>query len=182
MCSLLQPIRLNLGAGAVRRPDGYINVDMNPRTAPDVLAKLPALPFKADSIDAIYTSHFLEHLTDEDAIEMMSEMYRVLKLGAAAYCVVPYALSHAHIQDPTHKSGWVPEKFLYFTPHFFVLHNSFEQRFQLRNWSQTKEEVTAVLVKAAGGEACTCPVCAGTGPPETRKSRWSKVVVDGLDG
>ena len=169
------PLKINLGAGAVRRPEGYLSLDKNPLTGPDILWIAPEpLPFPENSVDTIYTSHFLEHLTDDDVITLMGEMYRVLKPEATAYCVVPYAFSHAAAQDPTHKSIWVPEKFLYFTPHFFVLHNPFEQRFQVKSWAQTKEEVTVVLSKGQEGEPCICPVCAGNGPPETRRSRWRK--------
>jgi len=167
------PVRLNLGAGLTRRPEGHLAIDCNPRTNPDVLCRLPIIPFRDETVDAIYSSHFIEHLVDDDVIILMGEMYRVLKPGGTAYIVTPYAFSHAAAQDPTHKSQWVPEKFLYFTPHFFVLQNPFEQRFQVRSWAQTREEVTVVLEKGDEGP-CVCPVCAGNGPPETRRSRWSK--------
>lgn len=170
-----KPLKLNLGAGTARRPDDHLALDCNPTTNPDILWRAPDhLPFEESTVDAIYTSHFLEHLKDEDVITLMGDIYRVLKPHATVYAVVPYAFSHAFVQDPTHKSAWVPEKFLYFTPHFFVLKNDWEQRFQMKSWSLTKEEVTAVLEKGDVGMPCSCPVCAGNGPPETRRSRWAK--------
>jgi len=47
------------------------------------------LPFDSDSVDEILMSHFLEHLTGEEAIELLAECYRVLKPGAAVTVVVP---------------------------------------------------------------------------------------------
>jgi predicted SAM-dependent methyltransferase len=47
------------------------------------------LPYSDSSIDYAYTSHFLEHLTLEEAQRLMKEVFRVLKPGGIIRIVVP---------------------------------------------------------------------------------------------
>lgn len=47
------------------------------------------LPFAASSIDYVYTSHFLEHNSLEDARKIVSNVFRVLKPGGVLRVVVP---------------------------------------------------------------------------------------------
>lgn len=47
------------------------------------------LPFKNDSIEEIYTSHLLEHLTKEDGLKFISEMLRVLRPSGLLRIVTP---------------------------------------------------------------------------------------------
>lgn len=48
-----------------------------------------ALPFADQTVDCVYTSHTLEHLTRKDGWNMLSESYRVLKSGGVLRVVVP---------------------------------------------------------------------------------------------
>lgn len=78
------------------------------------LTKIP-YPFKANSIDAVFSSHFIEHLTGEQRIAFMDEIFRMLKKGGKARFIHPYYSSVRAIQDPTHK--WPPisdQSYLYF--------------------------------------------------------------------
>jgi len=47
------------------------------------------LPFDSASIDCVYTSHVLEHLTRADARNLLSDIYRILKNGGLLRVVVP---------------------------------------------------------------------------------------------
>lgn len=47
------------------------------------------LPFADHTVDCIYTSHTLEHLTRKDGLQLLSESYRVLKSGGIMRIVVP---------------------------------------------------------------------------------------------
>jgi predicted SAM-dependent methyltransferase len=54
------------------------------------------LPFPAESVDYIYSSHFLEHLFREDAFSFLRECFRVIKkTGVLRLCVpdLEYAVS-----------------------------------------------------------------------------------------
>jgi len=47
------------------------------------------LPFKDSSVDFIYTSHFLEHITRQEALKILRECFRVLKPRGRIRVVVP---------------------------------------------------------------------------------------------
>lgn len=80
---------VNIGCGATFHAD-WINLDLQPAsdqvTAHDIRT---GLPFPADSVDACYSSHVLEHLTPQQARLFLDECYRVLKPGGIARIVVP---------------------------------------------------------------------------------------------
>jgi predicted SAM-dependent methyltransferase len=124
-----EPFKLDLGAGNRRWRDGYVRLDENSRVEPHVQCELPPIPFPDYSCSHIYASHFLEHLPDDVLPEMFSEVWRVLRVSGIFEAEVPYAFSHGAVQDPTHRSLWVPEKFLYFTNRYRYLEYGFEDRF-----------------------------------------------------
>ncbi|MCH7499202.1 MAG: methyltransferase domain-containing protein [Nitrospinae bacterium] len=47
------------------------------------------IPFIDDSVDFVYSSHFLEHLHREEALYLLNESYRVLKPGGTVRICVP---------------------------------------------------------------------------------------------
>lgn len=79
--------KLNIGAGVNRLP-GFIHIDMDPRTKPDIVRNIEkGLPFDDNSVEEIYCSHTLEHIND--LIYVMREFYRVSKNGAKMTLIVP---------------------------------------------------------------------------------------------
>lgn len=77
------------------------------------LTKIP-YPFKDNSIDAIFSSHFVEHLDGHERAKFMEECYRILKPGGKMRLIHPYGNSCRAVQDFTHK--WPPivqESYLY---------------------------------------------------------------------
>lgn len=78
--------RLNLGCNDLPL-EHFINIDIDPRVNPDLVADSLNLPYEDDSIDEIYAGHLLEHTTpDEEAIK---EWHRVLKKGGKITITVP---------------------------------------------------------------------------------------------
>lgn len=80
---------LNFGCGSRFHP-AWKNFDLAPRAPSvakfDVRARLE----HADaSVDAVYHSHLLEHLSKEDALRFLSECRRILKPGGTIRVVVP---------------------------------------------------------------------------------------------
>lgn len=72
-------IKLNLGAGHDHR-SGWINADIDPQTKPEIILDLQAgLPFASGSVDQILLQDVLEHLTKQQAENLLAEIYRVLK-------------------------------------------------------------------------------------------------------
>jgi len=80
---------LNIGCGTTYHP-AWTNIDLEPASR-DVMrhhAGRP-LPFGAGSFDACYCSHMLEHLSQDEARQLLSDVHRVLKPGAVLRIVVP---------------------------------------------------------------------------------------------
>ena len=134
-----------MGTGDKKLP-GYLNVDANPEVHPDLVLRIPPLPFGDDSIDEIHASHFLEHVSE--LVELMDECFRVLKSGGIMSIVVPYALSHTAFQDPYHVRFFVPESFWYFTSRMAYLKYPIKARFEILVNEVYGEEVLVVLRKS----------------------------------
>lgn len=80
---------LNIACGS-RYSKEWINIDFYADS--NFVQKvniLGGLPFKNDSIDAVYSSHFLEHLSKKQAIDVLSEAKRLLKYNGIIRIVVP---------------------------------------------------------------------------------------------
>lgn len=109
-------LRLDLGCGQ-RKQEGHIGVDIHKGEGVDVVLDLRRTPWpwKANSIESVYSAHFLEHLTGPERITFMDELYRVLRVGGTALFITPYYANMRAVQDPTH--AWPPlceASYLYF--------------------------------------------------------------------
>lgn len=69
--------KLHFGCGNDYK-SGYLNIDLA-RKADVFLDARNTLPFQEGQIEEIYSSHFLEHLTNHELIAHLKESYRVLK-------------------------------------------------------------------------------------------------------
>src|SRR5688572_7036824 len=92
------PLKLNIGCGGAWYVNGWTGIDQQStatiwqQTADPRYIDLDVrkgLPFPTNSVDVIFSSHALEHFTYEEAILILFEMYRVLKVGAPLCLVVP---------------------------------------------------------------------------------------------
>ena len=110
-------IQLNLGCGADKR-DGYINIDKRVEVEPDQLLdiELRGLSHWEDnSVDRIIAKDFLEHIRRRKVIFVMEEIWRVLKDGAEFEHFTPSSCGRGAFQDPTHRSYWNYNSWLYYT-------------------------------------------------------------------
>jgi len=80
---------LNLGCGSRFREE-WINIDMMERP-PHVLGYdlRKGIPLSSDSCDIVYHSSFIEHLRVPEALDLMIECFRVLKLGGIVRVATP---------------------------------------------------------------------------------------------
>ena len=109
---------LNLGSGnqVLTGQDGtkYINIDEFPYPEVDIIRDIQrGLPFDDESVDEIFTSHFLEHIKDLNFV--MEECYRVLKKEGIMRIVVPHCSTLESIRDPSHVRFFHEQTFHYFT-------------------------------------------------------------------
>lgn len=69
------------------------------------------IPFGDGSVSIVHCYHFIEHVSGEDAIKLLMEVQRVLKVdGVFQYCI-PLANTELANQDLTHKSYWTESSF-----------------------------------------------------------------------
>jgi SAM-dependent methyltransferase len=103
-------MKLNLGCGKDYKR-GYTNMDANPDIGVDMCHDaLEGLPFRDNTIDEVYTSHFLEHIPQVQLFALLDEIYRVCKPGARFVVIVPhYSTAAAH--TPVHHTTWGSESF-----------------------------------------------------------------------
>jgi len=101
---------LDLG-GRINPQHGYATVDVSDADIECDLTK--PWPIADDSVGVLRAHHVLEHLPDP--IHAMNEAYRVLAPGGWMFVEVPCALGQGAFRDPTHKSFWVQQSFLYYT-------------------------------------------------------------------
>jgi predicted SAM-dependent methyltransferase len=80
---------LNVGCGRWYHPS-WTNIDLvacGPEVRQYDLRR--GLPYEANSFDAVYHSHVLEHLTQKDAVSMLHQCRQVLRPGGVMRVVVP---------------------------------------------------------------------------------------------
>lgn len=106
-------IKLDLGCGARKRP-GYMGLDRAALPGVDIVCDIEkGIPLKDNSVEAVYSNYFLEHVGD--LIFLFQELYRVCSDGARIELVVPYYASINAFKDPTHRSFFTEETFEYFS-------------------------------------------------------------------
>jgi len=106
-------IRLDVGCGETKTP-GFIGIDKRKMPGVDIVLNLDNehLPFDDSTVDEIYTSHSLEHLSDFE--EVMLEFSRVLKPHGKLTVIVPFYSSPVAF-EPTHKLFFNPFSLNFFT-------------------------------------------------------------------
>lgn len=106
-----ESVKGNLGCGSIILP-GYVNVDNNPNSNPDVihdLTKFP-YPFEDDKFDEILLHHVLEHLSD--VFPVLEEVFRITKNGGKIKIHVPhFSCNWFH---PGHKTAFSTNLFYFF--------------------------------------------------------------------
>ena len=142
---------LNLGCG-YRPMKGWVNVDRARGPEVQVVWDLVAgLPFPESSCSLVFSEHFIEHISKEDAARFLSECYRVLKTSGILRISTPDA-----------------ELFLrsYAGDRKFLAHASFSQpvdtpvdrvNYMMREygqhlWSYDEELLTLMLKRAGFGK------------------------------
>ncbi len=86
-------MRVHLGSGP-HVLDGWQNLDL--LNYPGVISHdlTRPLPYMGGTVSMVFTEHFLEHLTEQDAINLLKECHRVMKPGAVMRIIVPDLAQH----------------------------------------------------------------------------------------
>lgn len=101
---------LNLGSGK-RKLKGFVNVDIDPKTNPDIVYDLNNTEWsfaEEDEYDFILCWEVLEHLNDP--LSALVNMERILKWNKTLDVCVPICRKHT-FQNITHKRGFVKSSY-----------------------------------------------------------------------
>ncbi len=95
-------VTIDLGCGPNPNPN-IIGLDSLPLEGVHYVTDLEkGLPFLEDnSVDKVTSRHFMEHI--ENFEQLISEIYRVLKVGGENHVIVPYWVNPHYYSDYTHK-------------------------------------------------------------------------------
>jgi SAM-dependent methyltransferase len=87
-------MKVDLGCG-VRKKPGYVGLDKNSGPEVDFVVDFETdrLPFEDDTVEAFYSAHCFEHLSDPHLL--LSEILRVARHGAPLELWVPFIRSNA---------------------------------------------------------------------------------------
>jgi SAM-dependent methyltransferase len=91
-----EKVVLHVGCGTAPRPTEFpeadwceIRLDIDERVAPHVVASITDIPLIDGGVDAVYSSHVLEHVFFHEAEKALAEWYRILKPGGVVILKVP---------------------------------------------------------------------------------------------
>jgi predicted SAM-dependent methyltransferase len=167
-------VKLDLGCGKHPK-DGFVGVDVRDFGQAIVCDLRDRWKWEDNSVEEVFSSHFVEHLNAAERIHFVNELYRVLKPGASAEIVVPHWGSSRAYGDLTHQWPPVSEHwFLYLSrdwreknaPHtcddyscdfvssygqaldaYTVLRNQEYQQFAARYYRNACDDLVATLTK-----------------------------------
>jgi predicted SAM-dependent methyltransferase len=81
-------IKLDIGSGGKSSDDSFISVDPYVKSA-DIQADMWDLPFEDGTVDVIWASQSLEHISKYKVFPTLLEFKRVLKIGGKLQILVP---------------------------------------------------------------------------------------------
>jgi predicted SAM-dependent methyltransferase len=105
-------LKLDLGCGKNKTKSQnehpFIGVDSIAFDGVDVVhdLRITPWPWEDNSVDEVFSSHFLEHLAGGERVVFFNELHRVMKPGASALIVTPDWAHACAYGDPTHQ--WPP--------------------------------------------------------------------------
>ncbi|MDB9783535.1 class I SAM-dependent methyltransferase [Gammaproteobacteria bacterium] len=110
-----EEVILDIGCGANKKIATHIGLDMLDLEGVDIVGEVLEVTkrIQDNSIDKIYTSHFLEHI--EEFEEYLNEFSRILKLDGVLEIIVPHYSNPYFYSDPTHKRYFGLYTMCYFT-------------------------------------------------------------------
>jgi hypothetical protein len=101
-------VKLDLGCGPHKKGPEWTGADRLAFPGVDVVIDLAKddWPWPDDSVEDVFSSHFVEHLDAVQRVKFFNRLWRVLKAGAKAQIIAPHWSSCRAYGDPTH--AWPP--------------------------------------------------------------------------
>lgn len=105
-------MKLNLGSG--EDDTAGIDLDIRRDCSPEIQGTTTDLPFESETFRVVEADQLMEHLTYEETVQTLEEVYRVLKDDGVFRMMVPHGDSRLYKQDPTHHTRWTYRTMQYF--------------------------------------------------------------------
>lgn len=101
-----QSVILDIGCGPNKKKPEYIGIDMLDIEGVDIVGDIYEVlsKFPDNSVDAIYSFHFFEHV--ENVPKLLFEAERIMKSQGVLNITVPHFSNPYFYSDYTHKSFW----------------------------------------------------------------------------
>lgn len=112
-------LNIELGCGPNKKNKNSIGIDILDYESVDIVGDIFEVLKKIpnNSVKTIFTSHFLEHISDID--NLIKEMHRVLSYDGVIHIVVPHFSNPFYYSDLTHKVFFGLYSFAYYSEHNF---------------------------------------------------------------
>ena len=102
-------LKLHIGSGDLIINESWINIDLEHCPTVDLsLNVLDGLPFEENSVDFVYSEHFIEHLPKQGTKEFLGEVFRILKPGGVHRILTPdiRGCVNVFLADTWRQLGW----------------------------------------------------------------------------
>ena len=131
-------IKLDIGCGP-RKQEGFLGMDRAALKGVDIVwdAEKTPYPLPDNICTHIVLSHVVEHFCPRNIINIMDEIWRIMKVNGKLFIVSPYAGSKGFWQDPTHTHSWNEASLYYFDPfpaNFGTEYNYLYQTYYASPW------------------------------------------------
>ena len=110
------PTKINLGCGYLEE-EGSVGIDIKDCGQDIVWDIRQGIPFPDNSADIICSSHFVEHLSDDETHDLFLEVLRVLKVGGTFENICPHAKDDS-AYSVGHKTLWNEQKIYSLTKYY----------------------------------------------------------------
>ena len=134
---MVQPLILDIGCGDNKFPNS-IGMDKRVLNNVNIIHDIEQIPWPVvgGEFDEVRMSHVMEHMKPWLVLNIMNEIWRVLKLGGHLELIMPVAGSVAFYSDPTHTKSWNIH-----TVSYFDINNNFWKVYRPKPWKVLKNTV-----------------------------------------
>jgi len=147
-------IKLDLGCGFKKQP-GFVGMDKRRVDGVDIVHNVEKIPYPLpdNCCHTVLASHILEHIDPRVFIDVMDELWRVMKVHGQLLISTPYAGTPGFWQDPTHIHGYNEATWTYFEPgqHLYEVYRPKPWRIQRNTW-HSSGNMEVILVKEKEGQ------------------------------
>ena len=147
-----QGIRLDLGCGDNKQPL-FVGMDKRKLDGVDIVHDVQDTPYplKDESCLCVLMSHLWEHIEPKHRVDVINEVWRIMKPNGELMITSPYALSPGAFQDPTHYTCPNEATFFYFTPKhaLYTIYTPKPWKMLTNDWHNTGN-IQVVLQKIGG--------------------------------